>query len=379
MNDKGVLSTALSGYAPSRLAVTGKIFSLFGLLYLFILSIYLLGEAFKLFGSEFALTIFQATTQPVVGLMIGVLATALIQSSSTTTSIIVGLVAAGGSAGTGLTFEAAIPIIMGANIGTSVTNIIVSLGHISRKDEFRRAFAGSMLHDFFNVCAVIVILPIQIYTNFIGVSARMLEGIFTGFGGLEFASPLAQIGKPVAKAIIHLTGDSAWLSVLISLVMLFVALRYMVKVMRSLVLQRVEKFFQRYVFRTPILGFMLGIALTVMVQSSSITTSMVVPLIGAGVITLSQIYPYLLGANVGTTITAFLASFATGSADAVSIAFAHLLFNVYGISIFWPLKRIPMWMALKMSYLTQKSKLVPIAYILVVFYAIPGIFIYLLR
>ena len=358
--------------------IAAKIVLIFFLLYLFILSITLLGAAFKLFGADFAKAIFNTTSNPLVGLMIGILATAVIQSSSTTTSIIVGLVAAHTATGTGLTFETAIPMVMGANIGTSVTNTIVSLGHISRGDEYKRAFAGAMVHDLFNVCAVIALFPLQVYFNVIGASAKAVESVFAGFGGLKFSSPLAAVSKPVAKWIVHLTGDSAWLSVIISFILPVVALRYIVKVLKSLVLARVEKFFQRYVFRTPILGLLLGVALTVMVQSSSITTSMIVPLMGAGVITMYQAYPYLLGANVGTTITAFLASFVTGSDDAVSVAFAHLLFNTYGIAIFWPLKRIPIFMADKLGEWTQKSRAVPIIYIVVVFFLVPGIIIYLM-
>jgi sodium-dependent phosphate cotransporter len=104
-----------------------------------------------------------------------------------------------------------------------------------------------------------------------------------------------------------------------------------------------------------------------------------VPLLGAGVLNAIQIYPYLLGANVGTTITAFLASFVTGSAEAVAVAFAHLMFNVFGIAIFWPLKRIPIFLAETLGKLTIKSKLVPIAYIVVVFFVIPGIVIYFME
>ena len=313
--------------------------------------------------------------------MIGLLTTSIIQSSSTTTSIIVGLVAASGALagddGTvSLTFEAAIPMVMGANIGTSVTNIIVSLGSISRGDEFKRAFAGSLLHDFFNVCSVIVLLPLQVYFNIIGGAAHWLEKIFSGFGGMKFSSPLGAVTKPVAKAVIHLTNDTGWLSAVIALVLLFIALRYIVVVLKSMVLSRVEQFFQRFVFRTPILTLLLGIVLTAAVQSSSITTSLIVPLLGAGVLRMEQIYPYLLGANVGTTITAFLASFVTGSTEAVSVAFAHLMFNVYGIAIFWPLKRIPIWLSRKMAELTQKSKLVPILYIIVVFFILPGLILF---
>ncbi len=380
MTDSG-LPAASPDVHLSRTAVVFRILMLFGLLYLFILSITLLGGSFKLFGKGFAETIFQATSNPILGLMIGLLTTSIIQSSSTTTSIIVGLVAAGQlggpeAAGAALSFEAAIPMVMGANIGTSVTNIIVSLGSISRGDEFRRAFGGSLLHDFFNVCSVAVLLPLQIYFNLIGRSAHVLESLFTGFGGMKFSSPLGAITKPVAHLIIDLTGKSGWLSALIALFLLFIALRYIVKVLKSMVLSKVERFFQRFIFRTPVLSLLLGIALTAAVQSSSITTSLVVPLLGAGVLRMEQVYPYLMGANVGTTITAFLASFVTGSAEAVSVAFAHLMFNVYGIAIFWPLRRIPIWLAKKMAEMTQRSKLVPILYIAVVFFVIPGLVLF---
>lgn len=364
---------------PRPLEIASKLLLLFGLLYLFVLSITLLGGAFKLFGSDFSKTIFQATANPIVGLMIGILVTAVIQSSSTTTTMIIGMVAAGATVSSGLTFEAAIPMVMGANIGTSVTNIIVSLGHISRGDEFRRAFAGSMLHDFFNLCAVAVLLPIEMLFHPIQTAARFAEETMAGFGGLTFSSPLKAVTEPLATWIIHMTGDSAWLSIIVSLLFLGLALHFIVKVLKLMVLSRVEKFFQRYIFRTPALGFALGIVITATVQSSSITTSLVVPLIGAGVITLVQVYPYLLGANIGTTITAFLASFVTGSADAVAVAFAHLLFNIFGIVIFWPLRAIPMWLAKKLSVLTQWSKWVPIIYIVVVFFIIPGAVIYFMR
>lgn len=380
MTDKPSLQSDYSVDQHSWATIIAKIFLLFGLLYLFILSITLLGGSFKHMGKDFAEAIFHSTSNPIIALMIGVLTTAIVQSSSTTTSIIVGLVAVGAGSGTQiLPFESAIPMIMGANIGTSVTNILVSLGHITRGEEFRRAFTGSMLHDFFNICAVIVLLPLEIYFGLISKSALFLESIFSGFGGMTFISPLKMITKPISKWIIHATGDSGIISASIAMLFLFIALYFIVKLLKSLVLSKVEKFFQRYIFRTPALSFILGIVLTAFVQSSSITTSLVVPLIGAGVISIIQVYPYLLGANVGTTITAFLASFVTGSHAAIALAFSHLLFNIFGIAIFWPLKAIPIWMAEKLSYLTQRSKLVPILYIVIVFFVIPGTIIYFYR
>ncbi|UCD16467.1 MAG: Na/Pi cotransporter family protein, partial [Candidatus Zixiibacteriota bacterium] len=109
-------------------------------LYLFILSITLLGDSFKLFGKEFAQSLLVSTSHPIVGLFIGILATSIIQSSSTTTSIVVGMVAGGL-----LSIDGAIPIVMGANIGTTVTNTIVSLTHITKSREFQRAFSGAIV------------------------------------------------------------------------------------------------------------------------------------------------------------------------------------------------------------------------------------------
>ncbi len=358
-------------FGPSN-NVALKLLALAGLLYLFILSITLLGESFKLFGSGFAEAVFRATSNPIVGLMIGLLSTSIIQSSSTTTSIIVGLAASGV-----IGIPEAVPMMMGANIGTSITNTIVSLGHVSRADEFKRAFAGSVLYDFFNLCSAIVLLPLEMAFGVISRTAIAFEEMLRGWGGLKFTSPIKAVTKPAAKLVLDATGEVGWIGALIALVLLSVALRYIVKTLRSLVLTRVERFFERYIFRTPALGLLLGLFTTVIVQSSSVTTSLSIPLLGAGVLTLNQIYPYLLGANIGTTVTAFLASFAvTGSTTAaVSVAFAHLMFNVYGMLIFWPLQRIPIFLARTLADLTAKSRLAPVAYIIVVFFVIPGLIV----
>ncbi|MBU1147316.1 MAG: Na/Pi symporter [Candidatus Omnitrophica bacterium] len=128
------------------LKIFTKAMLVLGFLYLFLVSIGLLGEAFKGFGKEFAENLLRMTSNPFVSLFIGILATSLMQSSSTTTSIVVGMVASGT-----ITVGNAIPIIMGANIGTTVTNTLVSIGHITRREEFKRAIAGATVHDFFNL------------------------------------------------------------------------------------------------------------------------------------------------------------------------------------------------------------------------------------
>ncbi|HUP50901.1 MAG TPA: Na/Pi symporter [Longimicrobiales bacterium] len=309
------------------------------LLWLFFFSIELMSGAFRMAGRGFAEQLVAMASDPVAGLLMGFLATSLIQSSSTTTTIVVGLVAS-----EALTIPLAIPIIMGANIGTTTTNTIVSMGHVTRPREFERAFAASTVHDFFNVLAALTLLPIEIFFHPIERVASLMEGVFADAGGLGLASPLGALVDPLVDPLMEAVPHEIPL-VAIALVVLFFSLNQMMKVMRGAVLERMAGLFDRVLFRNDAASFTLGAVMTAAVQSSSATTSLVVPLAGTGVLTLRQIFPYTLGANIGTTITAILASLATGSPAAVTIAFAHLSFNVLGILLFYPLRALPLWMA----------------------------------
>ena len=343
------------------------------LLFIFFYSIILLGSALKFFGSDFAEMIISTTENPVIGLFIGILATSVVQSSSTTTSVVVAL-----AAGNILSLHNAIPIIMGANIGTSVTNSMISINYITERIEFQRAASSAVVHDIFNFLSVLVLFPVQYYTDFLGKSSIFVARIFEGSGGLKFSSPIKTLVDPFVKLTITATGSSGILMVIIAFLCMFFVLRYISKIIKSLTVHRVEVFFDNYVFRTYFLSLLLGTVVTALVQSSSISTSLIIPLAGAGILTLQQIYPYTLGANTGTTVTALLASFSTGNIVAVQIAFSHLLFNIFGITIFTALRKIPIWLASKFSILIGKYRIILILYVIVLFFIIPIIFISLL-
>jgi sodium-dependent phosphate cotransporter len=316
------------------------------LLYLFFFSIELMSAAFKMGGRGFAEQLLNTASDPVAGLIIGFLATSLIQSSSTTTTIVVGLVASNA-----LTIQLAIPIIMGANIGTTTTNTIVSVAHVTRPAEFERAFAASTVHDFFNVLAALAILPIEIFFHPVEKMATFLQGLFAGVGGMSLASPLKAVVTPPSDFI---TGLLPYELPLIAIAL--VVLTRLMKLMRGVFLERMASLFDRVLFRNDATSFALGVVTTAAVQSSSATTSLVVPLAGTGVLSTRQIFPYTLGANIGTTITALLASFSTGSPAAVIIGLAHLSFNILGIAIFYPLRAIPIWLADKVGVLAARTK-----------------------
>ncbi len=344
------------------------------ILYTFLVSIGLLGASFKLFGKDLAKQIIEMTANPLVGLFAGILATTLVQSSSTSTSIAVGMVAGGA-----LTIEGAVPVIMGANIGTSVTNTLVSMGHITRKEEFRRALAGATVHDFFNLIAVAIILPLEVFFHPLQWFSENIATVFEGVGGMKFTSPLKLATKPVVAWLADFMGENPTLCIIVALLLMYGALKFLVDLACSLVVARSERFLHRYLFGAPLTTMLFGLILTILVQSSSITTSMVIPLIGGGILTLQQIFPYVLGANIGTTVTAMLASLATGNLAAVTVAFAHLFFNLSGILIIYPvpaIRRIPIAMASGLANLTSRSRLIAIAYVALAFYLIPLLLVF---
>lgn len=357
-----------------------KILSVGILLYLFLVSIGLMGAAFKGFGKGFAENLIRTTSNHFIGLFIGILATSVVQSSSTTTSVVVGIVGAGG-----LTVANAIPIIMGANIGTTVTNTLVSLGHVGRRDEFRRAISAATVHDFFNLICVAVMFPLELATGYLEKSATLLSKWFTGVGGFKFVSPVKLATKPAVHLIEEmmtlLSGSALVMYIcmmILSMLLLFFALYFIVKVMKSLVINRAEIVLDNVIAKSSLLGLFSGLFFTVIVQSSSITTSLLIPLVAAGILTVEAAFPITIGANIGTTTTAILASFATGNISAIIIAFTHFLFNLTGTIFIYPIKffrMIPINLAKNFGNLAAEKRRYAFIYVLGVFFIVPALLI----
>ena len=336
-----------------------------------------MSSSIKNMGSEFAETVLTTTSDPFIALFIGIFSTVLFQSSSTTTSLIVGMV----SSGT-LTISSSIPMIMGANIGTTVTNTIVSIGHINKGTEFKRAFAASTVHDFFNILSVLIIFPIEMIFHPLQKTsewfALQLFGKIDNIEVLQAKSPIKIAVKSGAKFIQKFTFDNDIVYLSLSVFITFLMLYSIVKLLKSLVLKKIEGFFDQYIFNTAIKAMIFGVLITIMVQSSSITTSLVVPLAGAGVLSLRQIFPFTLGANIGTTVTALLAAI-TGTVSALVAAFSHLLFNVVGILVIYTipfLRNIPLSLAENISEIAVSKKYIPLVYLFIIFVLIPLCIIY---
>jgi len=509
----------------SWLEITACIVGALACLYVFLVGLTVMGSSFKVLAGHGASKLFTAINNPIAGLMVGILATVLVQSSSTSTSIVVTLVATDI-----IGVSKAIPIIMGANIGTSVTNTFVALASMGNRLDYQRAFAGATVHDMFNILTVITLLPLEVIigamqgtggplywlTNAIAGAAMSGEK-----GGKLFTSPVKTICSPVANFILKsnkyviygatlpkptpLTptricqqckpmagvttenctarrlqsdeavglnysrsllskralsgaalndvdcseyacvspelggyfkkasksdyskmvsckdalpsssfscggGDSCYMlgtqfygkhiengkllsggflkadglgevaggifGLLISIVLLCCGMIGLCKLLQRVFLSKAKAFIKYSVRLNGYVAILVGWGITIIVQSSSVTTSALTPVCALGVIPLHKMLPLTLGANIGTTCTALIASLVDLKRNGVQIALCHLFFNIFGILLWFPvpmLRQVPLKAAHTLGLYASFYKSVPMVYILVSFVLVPAV------
>ncbi|WP_158860795.1 Na/Pi symporter [Lunatibacter salilacus] len=349
--------------------------SILGLL-LFIFSIDLLTLSLGLLNSELANDIFQATNNPFVGLFIGILMTALVQSSSTITAMVVAVVASGS-----ISLSQAVPLIMGANIGTTLTSNLVSLSYIMQRKTFKKAISAAVVHDFFNIITVLILFPLEVYFDFVSEIATFLTqpflaGSATGSG---FNSQRIFLRPLTLEVYSWIDIPIFWL--LLGVLLLFFSIYVLSNlVYRSLISPQYKKI-SKHIFLNPLRAFGYGAFSTAAVQSSTITTSLIVTIVATGKVSVNKAFPFIIGANIGTTITAAIAALYQTEA-AISIALVHFLFNFIGALIFLPfpaIRNIPVQLATLFGEKTVKTRLIGLAYILLTFFIIPFLLIYFNR
>jgi sodium-dependent phosphate cotransporter len=347
-----------------------------GTFILFVFALDLMVSSLQHLGKPAAETIIMATSNPFTALFIGLLITAMIQSSSTTTALVVAFVASGS-----ITFESAIPIIMGANIGTTITSTIVSLGFINKKKEFRRAVAAGTYHDFFNILTVIILFPLEYYFSFLSHTSQIITDRFFNFpvGQVE-ALPSGWSGfTSIVHFLIRII-PSGFVLALLSFALLFLSIVLFRQLISRLLMASSPERFSRFFFKNTLKSFFWGLLTTAAIRSSTITTSVVVPIVAQKIITLRKAAPFILGANMGTTITAIIAAtLNVNSTSAISIALVHFLFNLFGV-IFFSLpmfRQLPFGLANSLGRLTLRYRLAGFVYILTTFFFIPFSLIYL--
>lgn len=415
-------------------------------LYFFLLGLNLLGTAAKVIGGCTAGALFGDDTNPVAGIMVGILCTVLIQSSSSTTSIIVSLVGAGQ-----VSVRSGIFMVMGANIGTSVTNTIVAMGHMGDGDELERAFAGATVHDMFNFLSVAVLFPVELITRYLYFVSKAMTPNEREGQGEKWVGPVKKIVSPLGNRIIKANksvttiiakGDntcddfypvtcnpnmtvsykacvppkggctddmdfcpkvglitcdkdlgcpaffqdgasrqddeiSGGVIFFLAIVILIICLVGLVTILQKMLMGVSTRIIYKATNINGYLAILVGAGITILVQSSSITTSALTPFVGMGALKLEQMLPLTLGANIGTTCTGLLSSLVSDKVEALQVALCHLIFNITGILIWYPIPRlrnIPLDAARSLGKATRIWRGFPIVYILIVFLLIPLIF-----
>jgi sodium-dependent phosphate cotransporter len=349
-------------------------------LLMFLFALELMVSSLQHLGTLAAETILLATSNPFTGLFIGLLITAMLQSSSTTTSMVVALVASGS-----ITLQGAIPIIMGANVGTTITSTIVALGFINRKKEFKRAVAAGTYHDFFNILTVVVLFPLEYYYGFLSSISSQIANYFFTPNTAQVRNEVTHFWRgfdPIIEFLQRII-PSAFFLVLIALALLFGSILIFRRLISSLLKAKSPEAFSRFFFKNQLKSFGWGLVTTAAIRSSTITTSVVVPIVAKQIASLKQAAPFIMGANIGTTITAFIAvTLNSNTSGAISIAIAHFLFNFIGVILFFPipvLRKLPISLANGLGRITLKYRLAGLVYLLVTFFFIPFSLIYLNR
>lgn len=349
-----------------------------GALLLFLFSVELMVASVQHLSEDVAQSILLATSNPFVGLFIGLLITAILQSSSTTTALVVAFVVSGS-----LTLQSAVPIIMGANVGTTITCMIVSLGFINRKKEFKRAVAAGSFHVFFNILTMVVLFPLEYYYGFLSdISYRIADYFFDP--SVQAIQQTVQPGyvDKLTAFLLSLVPHPFVISG-IAVLLLFLSIVLFRRLISDLLKASSPEAFARFFFFNPWKSFGWGLLTTAAIRSSTITTSVVVPIVAKKIATLRQAAPFVVGANVGTTITAFIAAALHGQTlSAISIALAHFLFNFIGVLLFMPiplLRGILLALSAGLGTITFKYRFAGFLFLLLVFFIIPFMLIYLNR
>jgi sodium-dependent phosphate cotransporter len=163
-----------------------------------------------------------------------------------------------------------------------------------------------------------------------------------------------------------------------SLVLLFFSLAFIVKIMRMLVLEKAEIVLNKTLGKNGVVAILAATLFTAVIQSSSITTSLMIPLIASGILNIETVFPIVMGANIGTTVTAMLASFATANPAAITVAFVHFLFNMIGVCVIYPIKPLRSFLVIcarKLGEAAARKKRYIFIYVLTLFFIVPGILI----
>jgi sodium-dependent phosphate cotransporter len=339
-------------------------------------------------------------TAAITGLALGMLSTALVQSSSAVVAAT--MVSMSGMVAGGLSMDVAIrfgvPMVLGANIGTTVTNTIVAFG-IERgmtMKEFKDTIPGVIVDDVYEGLTIAIFFTLELTTGLISkivlrlgdfyTEVLQMESFFAAFEDtiidIIIKEPLIKPMKSLAVNYLGNLGGGLFMFIFWFLIII-VSMGMITKGLERLIETGWEDKVQA-AFESPVRGFITGFTVTFIVGSSSIGSSLVIPFLATKVVNLKTAYPYLVGCNLATAVDmSQIYGYIAGGTVGMVLGSAHVLLNLMALTIWFisPLRFVPIMVAEKLGgMITENENAIYalLAWVLVIFFLIPIIIIYVL-
>lgn len=298
-----------------------------------------------------------STNSPFLLVLLGMLLTFTVQSSTVFTTLTVATVGAGI-----VPMDMAVMLIMGSNVGTCATSQMVAFGFYRTPDNLNRALSAAMTHWWFNVLSVALLFPIELlFQPLTRGSAWLSNALYREeSSGFDFDGIVHHLVSPVTDGIsslLHRASNSVagTISIAIGVVAIVLTVHAISRLMRELTAagshHMLEDSADRQQAFTPVRFVLAGLGLTMMSQSSSATICSTLPFAGTGHLSLRKVLGIVLGANLGTTLTAVLAALAVPGEFgqlALQAALIHVLLNLIGllfVLVIRPVSRVIYWLS----------------------------------
>ena len=302
-------------------------------LYFFISSIVFIKESIVLMGQDTVRDFLSSINGTTTGVFAGWFGTALLQSSGAFDSIIIAFVSVGV-----MPTYVAVATIIGAEVGTTVTTQLVSVfGYIRKERErFKTSFLVAMLHYWYNFCSLLIFLSLELFSKFFTYIAQTGSSIFSRIPGISAIPSIFTLITPWVDFLLQYI--PAWMGLIGGCILLLISLKSSEKYLSATFASEVSKSLIRSTFGSTSKAFLAGLIFTIIVPSTSVMVSILIPLVTTGIIDTSYyILPYILGANIGTVFDVMIAALATGNPAAIGVWLVHLTINIFGACIFLPL------------------------------------------
>lgn len=377
---------------------------LFSGVFLFICSLEGVGYGFKLMFKEWAkviLSMVESGVAPFAGLAVGVLATTLLESSSavvaTTMVSMAGMVASGLPLSSAIRFG--VPMVLGANVGTTVGNTITlfAIRRSTTREEFNSTIPGVVVDDIYEFLTICLFFPLELATGFLSKTATSLGFFLFNILKLEKVLSIFEntiidiliedpIIKPMGEFFVNIFGPRfsgillfAFWFVVVVISIDFLISKGLKKLIQSDWAENVTS-----AFSSPFKSFATGFSITWLVGSSSIGTSLAIPMIATRMVKLDEAYPYLCGCNIATTVDlAQIYGYIAGGIIGVMLGSAHVFLNILAL-LLWlvtPLRIVPIRIAQGIGeFMSSRrySALLLLGYAITIFIIVPLIVILVL-